>query len=395
MLNFKIIGAGAAGNKAAIALAESGFNLNDITLINSTSRDLPEKYKDDAIIFGAKSSTLGGCGKERDVGKKLILRDMKNGDISFDGIADPDTNAVIIVSSTEGGSGSAITPIVAKYIKEVVGLPVIVVLFFGFNTDVRGMQNSIEIAQELEDTYGVIAISNAKFLDEASGNSIKAEKLANERFVQIVKDLSGTAITPGSQNIDNTDLFKLIATPGYMIVENANISKIKNIDQYKKAVSSAIDESHLIDCSSRGAKRIGIIYDISDDLTDYIDFGETTIQSAYGIPYEMFTHVQDTKKGTVTWIATGLPLPIEEIREIYENYLKASMEVNKSKDSFFDSIMELRGNEEDGQFNMLSINKLDNNKSKASFFADFGISDTKKNDVKTTKGAKEGTAKEY
>lgn len=395
MLNFKVIGAGAAGNKAAIALAESGFNTNDITLINSTSRDIPEKFKDDAIIFGTNSSTLGGCGKERDVGKKLILRDMKNGSISFDGIADPDTNAVIIVSSTEGGSGSAVTPIVAKYIKEVVGLPVILVLFFGFNTDVRGMQNSIEIAQELEDNYGVIAISNAKFLEEASGNTIKAEKLANDRFVQIVKTLSGTGITPGSQNIDNTDLFKLIATPGYMMVEDTNISKIKNLDQYKKAIGAAIDESHLVDCSSKGAKRIGVIYDIPEDLTDYVDFTAITIQNAYGIPYEMFTHVQDTKKGTVTWIAAGLPLPIEEIREIYENYMKASMEVNKAKDSFFDNIMELRGNEEDGQFNMLSVNKLDNNKSKASFFADFGISDSKKPTVKTTKTDKEETAKEY
>ena len=374
MLNLKVIGAGAAGNKAAITLAENGFNLNDITLINSTSKDIPEKYKDIAIIFGSGADTLGGCGKERDVGKKLILQDLKMGTISLDGIADPDTNAVVIVSSTEGGSGSAVTPIIAKYIREVLGIPVIICLFFGFNTDVRGMQNSIEISQELSDNYGVIGISNYKFLTQSNGNTIKAEMLANEQFCRIVDIIRGYCIIPGNQNIDDTDLFKLVVTPGYMCVETANISKIKNIEQYNKAIDAAFDDSVLVDCSERGAKRIGVIYDIPEEISDFVDFNSINIQSKYGIPYEMYTHIQHTSHGaSVTWICAGLPLPINEVREIYENYLKASAEVNKSKDSFFDTVSELRGNQEDGMFNMLSIKKQSNTKAKSSFFAEFGL----------------------
>ena len=149
MMNLKVIGAGAAGNKAALTLIEKGFNKDNVVLLNSTKKDIPETYDGRTIIFG--SHRIGGCGKERNIGKQLLLNDLRNNEISFDSIADPDTNAVVIVSSTEGGSGSASTPIIAKYIKEVIGLPVIIVLLFGFNNDVRGMQNSIEICQELQD----------------------------------------------------------------------------------------------------------------------------------------------------------------------------------------------------------------------------------------------------
>lgn len=387
MLNLKVIGAGAAGNKAAIALIEKGFNKENVTLINSTSKDLPDEYKDNAIIFGSSPSSLGGCGKERDIGKKLILEDMKNGVINIDSVADPNTSAVIIVSSTEGGSGSAATPVLAKYIKDVMGVPVIVVLLFGFNTDVRGMQNSIEICQELQDSYGVIGISNAKFLDKANKNTIKAEKMANDQFVRMVEILAGKDITPGQQNIDDTDLFKLVTTPGYMMIEEASISKIKNMDQYNQIISNTIDESTLVDCSVKGAKRIGFIYNISDSIADNIDYSAVLVTEEYGTPYEMFTHVQNTDKPSVTWIVTGLPMPINELQEIYDNYLASSEAVNKKKDAFFDTVMDMQGNAEDGMFNM-----LDNDKktvSKAAFFADFGVSPKKE---KTTK---KSSAEEY
>lgn len=370
MLNLKVIGTGAAGNKAAISLIEkNGFNKDFVTLINSTLKDIPDEYKDNAFIFGSKDR-LGGCGKERTIGKELFVKDLRNGVISLDNITNPDTNAVVIVSSTEGGSGSATTPIIAKYLKEVVGIPVIIVLFFGFNTDVRGMQNSIEICQDLQEDYGVIGISNAKFLNLTNNNTIKAEQMANKQFCDIIDTISGRYLAPGSQNIDDTDLYKLVCTPGYMMIENSNITKIKNVDQYNKMIQSTIDTSTLIDCSVRGAKRIGVVYNISEQMTDCVDMAAHVIKETYGIPYEMFTHVQPSDKESVTWIAAGMPLPIKELKDIYNNYLTTSEAVKKDKDSFFDEVAEMKGNKIDSMFNMLT-SKPDTTKAKASFFADF------------------------
>lgn len=382
MLNLKVIGAGAAGNKAAITLSEKeGFNIKDITLINSTPRDIPDKYKNNSIIFGASAETLGGCGKEREVGKRLILRDLKSNSIDLDSIVDPDTKAVIIVSSTEGGSGSAVAPIIAKYIREVMNVPVIIALFFGFNTDVRGMQNSIEICQELTDSYGVIGISNAKFLEEANNNKIRAEQLANEEFCRIVRILSGFDIQAGRQNIDDTDLYKLVVTPGYMCVGTANLKGTKNIDMFNKAINSAIDESKLIDTSDKSVKRIGAIFDIPASMDDAVDYNAAVLSQRYGVPYEMYTHVQNqSATGTITWIAAGMDLPIDEVKEIFENYKKASESVSKKKDSFFSEIAEFSGNQEDGMFNMLSsIGKRENSNKNAknSFFEEMGFGSNK------------------
>lgn len=394
MLKLKVIGAGAAGNKAAISLIGNGFNKEDITLINSTAKDIPEEYTDNAIIFGAKDG-LGGCGKERDLGKRLFLKDLKNGFVNLDNIADPDTSAVVIVSSTEGGSGSAATPIIAKYMKEVVNVPVIVALLFGFNTDVRGMQNSIEICQELQDSYGVIGISNAKCADATNGNILKAEQMANQKFVEIIDIISGRYLQPGSQNIDDTDLYKLLTTPGYMVVETNDISKIKNQDQYNKIVQSTIDESILVECTQQGAKRIGVIYHAPDQIMNYVDMNSYVIKDTYGIPYEMFTHVQSTDKSasTVTWISTGMPMPIAQLQEIYDNYLEGSAAVNKNKDSFFDSVAEMKGNQIDSMFNMLNNEQKegDTKAAKVNFFAEFDMPTTKS----VTKKTKNDSTQEF
>jgi len=75
MLNAKVIGVGAAGNKAAIALIEKKILPDkNILLLNSTLRDVPEKYNEYAIEFGDTK----GCGKERNLAKNMILAALEN-----------------------------------------------------------------------------------------------------------------------------------------------------------------------------------------------------------------------------------------------------------------------------------------------------------------------------
>lgn len=374
MLNLKVIGAGAAGNKAAIDLVAAGFDAKNVTLINSTLKDIPSDFKNSAILFGQNSDSLGGCGKEREIGKKLFITDFKLGTVSLDNIADPNTNAIVIVSSTEGGSGSAATPIIAKYISNCLAIPVIVVLFFGFNSDVRGMQNSIEICQELPEDATIIGICNSKYLAEAGNNKIKAEKLANQEFVNIVRILGGYDVVESSQNIDDTDLYKIVSTPGYMMVGSTSIKSVKNIDQFNKTIEEAIDQSKLMDPNDKGAKRIGTFFDISEQMKDNVDYSCPVLQTEYGVPYESYTHVQEEGKNTVTWIVSGLPMPIDQVTEIYNNYMEQSNQVNKSKDDFFSVVGSFQGNAQDNMFNMLSTNrKAVPVQSKAAFLSEFGV----------------------
>lgn len=389
MMNYNVIGCGAAGNKALAILIERGYNKERCLFVNSASKDIPAPYRDRALIFGG-SNGVAGCGKERELGRKLILQDMKDGNINIDGYIDPDVDATIICGATEGGSGSASIPILAKYVQSVfrnkrnLHMPVIVVLFFGFNDDARGMQNSIEICQDLSDEdsdmpYGIIGICNSKF---TGMNKLTAEHAANNQFVRIVDVLTGSMINESGQNIDDTDLYKLIATPGYMSVGIAELSKTKNQSQFDQAVQNVLDNTTLLETGT-GLSRLGVIFNINPTYADGVDFSSTVLKKQFGIPYEYFTHIQDAKSAEwVSWIATGQKMPVDEVQNIYDQYQRASSMVDKSKDDFFNTVGSLRGNAEDGKFNLFAsdedqaiITDARLKKVKDDFFAQFGMND--------------------
>lgn len=386
MLRFQVIGCGAAGNKATIDLVESEvLNKDEFSylLINSTSKDIPANYREKALIFG---KSLGGCGKERDIAKDMIIHDEDNGIRALDKMVDPYADVVIVCGSTEGGTGSASVPMISKYISSVLKQPVIACLFFGFNDDARGMQNSIEVCQELPENVGVISICNSKFLTYTNGNKLKAEELANSQFISIIRTLSGKSIYESSQNIDDTDLKKLITTPGYMTVMSANITGSKSPEQVEKKINDSFIDTKSMDSPSKSAKRIGVIFDVKQENPN-ADYQCKIFKDLYGTPYELFLHVQHVGSlETVTCIAAGQKMPIDEVKEIFEEYKRTSSEINKSRDEFFDTLNSFKGNAEDSMFNM-GLNKNNNGPSEAdrnAFFKEFGVDlSEKKSEGKT------------
>lgn len=384
-MKITLIGTGAAGNKAAIACIEKGTtSLSNTYLINSTEKDIPEKFKDNAIIFG--DATKGGCGKERGRGRDLILSSMQNGNIDLDSIMNPDDDMAVIVSSVEGGSGSATVTILGKYIKEVLGKNVCLILLFGFEDDTRGLQNSIEVVQELEEDFTVMCISNKKFLSDALNNKIKAEKLANEEVATRVKTLIGANLVESEQNIDETDLYKVSTTPGYMEIGRVELPKIKNQQSFNECINSFVDDTKSLDIDDPTAKRLAVLYNINPRSEDNIDFSANVLRNRFGTPYEYFQHIQYTDDVEyIEFIVSGMDLPITEVKDIYNKYLKTTEQVSKNKmDLSF--INNLKGKSEDAMFNMSSDTtfKEPSTASKNSFFSSFGVADNEEKNNKFT-----------
>ena len=372
MLRFKVFGCGAAGNKAVADLIESGYNQDKCVFLNSTTRDIPEKYKNDAVLFG---KGMGGCGKERKLGKKMLIEDLSTNSINLDKFIEPDDNAVVLVGSTEGGSGSASMPILAKYFNEVCGKNVICVLFFGFQQDTRGLQNSIELCQELSDEYTVVGISNAKFLPESNGNIFKAEKAANQYFIKLMKIISGFTIYSGTQVIDDTDLFKVVTTPGYLMADSVVFESVpKNLESFNTVIKSMMDENKFIDPpKNAGMKREALIFNMSDD-EDNIDYTVKIMDDLYGVPYEKFTNlsVDGDHDNSFSYIISGMKLPSTELSNLYKQYIESSKRVDKTDDEFSEVVAAMRGNADDSQFDVFGNNKKSTT-SKKNFFASFGV----------------------
>lgn len=129
MLRIKLIGVGAAGNKAAIAAFEAGVIAEDeLLLINSNLGDVPEAYKQYCIVLSDK---VKGTGKERDIARKIAIEYLDSvGNNKVDSFVD-DADLVCVVNSTEGGTGSGSSSVLYKYLLNVSNKNVMVFVFTG------------------------------------------------------------------------------------------------------------------------------------------------------------------------------------------------------------------------------------------------------------------------
>lgn len=368
----RLIGLGAAGNKAAIEAVERGIiPCNNVMLLNSTLKDIPADYitRNGAVCYQF-TGAYGGCGKERSRSYELCSATLENDDIKlgqFLGVdTDEEAELVVLVSSTEGGTGSGASPLVADYINQVYGLPVHIFGLAGFEDDVRGMRNTVDFFKDMKDTFAVECISNQRFLDDAKGNRLKAEALANTEFATKLSVLMGIAIRDAVHNIDPTDLLKLSTQTGYMMIESYIFKdKIKTQAQFQQAVTEMIAHSKALDPAG-SEKKLGVIINIREEATDYIDYSE--IEDKFGVPYERYEHIQHEEEMPefISFIAGGLDMPIESVEETYNKYKESLEKVNKASDNFFSKIQDKAIDSSDHMFDLDAQKK--NTVSKDSFF---------------------------
>ena len=387
-MRVKIIGLGAAGNKAAICAVENNIlSLDDVMLINSTLKDIPADYKGKNNCHQFANS-YGGCGKERSLSYELCEASLRSDIFGLAKFLHVETEAeaelVVVVASTEGGTGSGAAPLIADYIRQVYGIAVHIFGLAGFEDDVRGMRNTVEFFKEMKENFAVECTKNSKFLGQTN-NKFKAEKDANAEFCKKIAVLAGLQLRDCEHNIDPTDLLKLSTTEGYMIIEYAQIdTKIKNKEQFRQLLISAIDNSKAMDPGAADQKRLGVIINIRKESEEYIDYYDTLVER-FGTPYEKFEHIQyeADMPEFVAFIAAGLTLPTEEVETVYNNYEKARSKVGTSDSSFFDTIRAKQTGEQDDMFEFNS--KAKSTVSKDDFFK----SSAKKGSfTKTTSGVK-------
>jgi cell division GTPase FtsZ len=343
MLRTKLIGVGAAGGKAVIKAITAGcISRENAKIINSTANDVPDDYAD--IFSPMQKDALGGCGKERTKAKALITNALQDGTIDLKSFLEEDDQLVIIVTSTEGGTGSGSVPMLAKYILYL-GFEVHIYAFTGFDDDIRGLKNTLDFFKELKDDgisdkIALETISNKKFLETDGGNRLTAEDYANEEFTYKLKILQGLMISKATQNIDETDLFKLsVGTYNYMMIEFKIFDdKIKNEKEFNNLLNETLDETKSLE-TTKGVERIGVILNVSDKTLSHIDNSFKILRERYGEPEDLFRHVQKNIEETneyICIIAAGMDMPLEAIKKTYESFKKRTESAKRDDSGFFD-----------------------------------------------------------
>ena len=379
-MNVKLIGIGAAGNKAAInAVENSVIAMDNVMLINSTLRDIPADYKGLKIEY---AGAYRGCGKERGIAYDLAKNNLLEGNIPLEEflcVNDPEKKAhlVVIVTSTEGGTGSGSSILIGQYIQSRFGIQVHMFGFAGFHTDPRGLKNTVEWFQGITPEFAVECIENSKFLPECRNNKLKAETAANVEFGKKLGILMGNPIRDSSHNIDETDLLKIVKTPGFTIIESANFEKVKNREQFEEIVINMIDESKSFDVADITSKRTAVIININAASTDYISY-EDIIRERYGTSFENYLHIQHEADMPefIAVIVAGIKMPAEQVQRVYNEYKTSNEQVDRVKDNFFASSQKL---ELDDDFDMVASEN--NTMSDEDFFASLSKKPVKKDKI--------------
>ena len=347
-----LIGVGAAGNKSALTVLNTNeeISIEDVILVNSTSKDIPAEYTGKRIILSPDDS---GCGKERPIAKEFTLTAIQTG--KFDIAEDVESyDLIAVVASLEGGTGSGAAPIIAKYCNQVLGKNVQVFGFTGFEEDVRGLQNTVEFFQELDDDIAVQCIRNASFMKQA-GSKFKAEQMANRELARRISLIDGSMLNASDQNIDSTDIYKVVNTWGYTTTGYEVVrGPLTDVADFNKICEKMVYEDRGLKNVDPGQERMAVIMNISPVSEDYIDPNFTVLKKAFGNPYECFIHKQynPDEDEYIAFISAGQRLPLEEVKAIYERYLAESKKVNKVNDTFFSKVNSFVGNAEDNMFNM-------------------------------------------
>ena len=349
MMDVVVLGVGAAGNKAVVSLMENGIiDTDHAKLLNTSVKDLPERYVNEAGLYIQIPGNMQGAGKEYTRGRSLMVNSIRNRDIDLASFIDQDTKEVILVSSVEGGTGSGSVPVIASYY-DAMNVPVHVFAFIGFQDEARGMNNTLKFFKDLPSNVILHTIRNSYFLDYTKNYSI-AEQAANKEFCTEVEILRGSKIIPSEQNIDDMDLYKINTTSGYMTINHIPLNNIKNTDGFNAAVAAAFENSCYMDCD-HSIKRLAVVINASKDICKYVDNKFEVVQRYVGTPFEIFQHIQyDGNEEYVDILGCGLNYPSRPIKDVSNKYNKIKENLNTGLKTFDDIFSDIEIDDCDNQF---------------------------------------------
>ena len=339
-MNLMIFGVGAAGNKAAIRCIENGIISEDqVKLVNTTTKDIPDEYKIGKDMVVQFSSMLGGCGKESDKGYQAMVNAIQNSQVDFNGMIPEEIQQVCIISSTEGGTGCGATPAMVK-VFNAMNIPVHVFALIGFQDEKRGLQNTLKFFDRLGDSVILHTIDNSRFLDY-TGNFSVAEEAANEEVSKQIEIIIGSKTYPSAQNIDDTDRYKITTCLGYCDIKSISLTGVKNKDTFNQQIIDAFENGSCFEYEP-GCDKLAIIINASKRTQAMIDDKLEVIKRYTGSAGEVYRHIQDNVADTdeyIDIIVSGLAYPEQSIRNISKKYTEfGSKRQKKSMSSIFDDI---------------------------------------------------------
>ena len=359
MLKIAVLGIGNAGGQVANVACTKGFNT---FCINSSEKDLDIIHEDIPVFLLGNSE---GAGKDRRVAKgfvKQFYKDLLKTE-AFDSFI-ADTDVVFIVSSTGGGTGSGMSIILADILAKVYPNKIFInVGILPTLTDSIGAQrNTLEYMKEVNALgKGYMLYDNNKFKDLTPSSYMD---LVNREIVSGLCYLRGDYSYKTKYGmIDDADMFKLLTVPGMINVSffegfmEKDLDDGVHLDSFISKIMRTNSTCQLD--KDRIIKRMGVVVNLSEDLSKYYSSGMEDFKANVGEPLEVFEHYYlkedtSTEPNRLAVILSGLSIPDDRIQIIIQRIKEVEDALNKKKESsLLDSIDDL----DDLRVNSLGIDR--------------------------------------
>jgi cell division protein FtsZ len=303
----KVIGCGGSGKNAVNHMIVGKVKGVDFITVNTDAQELHDSLAKKKVNIG-KNLTRGlGTGMNPDLGRRAAEETRDEIQEAIKG-----ADMVFITCGEGGGTGSGVSPIVARIAKELGCLTVAVVtkpFFFEGRQRARIAEAGLEELRKEVDA--IIIIPNDRLLSSVSKDTTvkNAFAMCDGILRHAVEGISDLITTPGLINIDFADIRTVMENAGSALM---GIGSATGENRAIEAAKAAIN-SPLLDVSIAGAK--GVLFSVAggEDLTmfEIQDAAKVITESVDPEAKIIFGTVRDDKlkknEVKVTVIATGFP----------------------------------------------------------------------------------------
>ena len=370
-LKFGFIGIGNAGNQVVSNLFEHGYE--NVLAINTSEKDL------NRITEGIQKMFIGrlGSAKERDISKEYIKKHyqkiLSKGNNMVQSLISQ-TDIIFICSSTGGGTGSGMTPILTDMFKNVFKnkMFINIAIFPDDTDDIKSFTNTMEYIKEIKNLeLTLLPYSNSNAIGD---NITEKMKYINNQILEDINVLSGVYCPENDFSmIDDRDMLKLINTKGITRISKITSLSEKDLDKesFDVLMLNAMDKSPFIELDKdRIQKRMGMIINVDTKVLNKIDRNYEILKQHIGTPIEVFENinVDDNSEYAAICIQAGLTYPNDLIEIYYEKVSELEDLINQHKEIDSDKLDEvslyqdnsfninLNSNIEDNDINLDNLN---------------------------------------
>ena len=301
MLKVGIIGVGNAGSQVG-ALGTKMYSIPSVA-INSSENDLAT-IPDNVMKFTVGDSR--GAGKDRTEAKEFLKESVMKllQDKDFINFCS-DADVIFIISSTGGGTGSGIAPMLADILgNAVIGLSIILVSILPQISEAYSAQ--VNTVEYLKEVYNVLDDSTMMIYDNDKLSNLSSFEMMtkiNESIIKDIKVIQGTYnLATKYSSIDEKDMTRIITTPRRIVVASVEDIKAKDLD--KMAIEDMLIENiksnaHCELQRDQKVARTGLILNLSETMLKDFDDHISKVQDFIGSPVEEFQHIHVNEESSV------------------------------------------------------------------------------------------------